>query len=109
VTGGWITHADRARWQLEAVRELAVILADCDTLPMITWTVACGGAVLAGRVNGPAPAGQMRATLGAWRQALVLDDCREWPGGRGTVRMHASGRHGGVLVRISACFYEEAR
>jgi hypothetical protein len=109
VTGGWVTGADRARWQLQAARELAVILGDCDRLPLITWTVASGGAVLAGRVNGPVPAGQARATFAAWREALALEDCREWPGGRGTVRLHASGRRGEVLVRISAAFFEEER
>jgi hypothetical protein len=109
VTGGWITRADRARWQLRAARELAAILAGCGDLPLITWTVASGGAVLSGKVNGPAPAGQVRATLAAWREALALEDFREWPGGRGTVRAHASGRRGEVLVRISAAFFEEER
>ena len=28
MTGGWITRADRERWQREAVRELAAILDD---------------------------------------------------------------------------------
>lgn len=110
VTGGRITHADRAGWQLQAARELAAILAACEALPLITWTVACGGAVLAGKVNGPAPAGQTRAVLAAWREALALGDCREWPGGRGAVRASASGRRdSGVLVRISAAFFEEER
>ena len=109
MTGGWITQADRGRWQLQAARELAVILGDHGGLPLITWTVSCGGAIVAGRVNGPAPAGQVRATFAAWREALGLDDCREWPGGRGTVRLHACGRHGEVLVRISASFFEEER
>ena len=109
MTGGWVTGADRARWQLQAARELAAILGDCDRLPLITWTVASGGAVLAGRVNGPVPAGQARVTFAAWREALALEDCREWPGGRGTVRLYASGRRGEVLVRISAAFFEEER
>lgn len=109
MTGGWITQADRARWQLQAARELAAILGGCGGLPLITWTVAPGGAVLAGKVNGPAPAGQVRAAFAAWREALALEDCREWPAGGGTVRMHASGRRGEVLVRISAAFFEEER
>jgi hypothetical protein len=109
VTGGWVTQADRARWQLQAARELAVILGDCAGLPLITWTVAAGGAVLAGKVNGPASAGQVRATFAAWREALALEECREWPGGRGTVRLHASGRRGEVRVRVSAAFFEEER
>ena len=110
MTGGWITQADRARWQLQAARELASILGGRDDLPLITWTVASGGAVLAGKVNGPAPAGQARAALAAWREALGLEDFREWPGGRGTVRASASGRRdSGVLVRVSAAFFEEER
>jgi hypothetical protein len=109
VRGGWITRADRARWQLQAARELAAILGECGDLPLITWTVGPGGGVLAGEVNGLAPAGQMRAALAAWREALALEDCREWPGGRGMVRLHASGRRGEVRVRISAAFFEEER
>lgn len=109
VTGGWITQAGRARWQLQAARELAAILGGCGDLPLITWTVAAGGAVLAGTVNGLVPAGQARAVLAAWREALALEDCREWPGGRGMVRVRACGRRGEVLVRISAAFLEEER
>ena len=93
MTGGWITQAGRAWWQLQAARELASVLAGCGDLPLVTWTVAAGGAVLA-----------------AWREAPGLEGCREWPGGHGTVRMHASGRReGGVLVRVSAGFFEEQR
>jgi hypothetical protein len=107
VTGGWITQAGRAGWQLRAARELTEILGDCGDLPLITWTVAAGGGVLAGRVNGLAPAGQVRAALAAWREALALADYREWTGG-GTVRPHASGRRGEVRVRISATVLEES-
>ncbi len=102
MTGGWVTQADRARWQLRAARELTVILGDCGGLPPISWTVAPGGAVLAGRVNGLAPAGQVRATLAAWREALALDGYREWPGGGGTIRLRACGQRHEVRVRISA-------
>ena len=42
VTGGWITRADRARWQRDAARELAAILGGCDGLPLIAWTVGAG-------------------------------------------------------------------
>ncbi len=35
VSGGWITQADRARWQRDAVRELAVILAGHPDLPVL--------------------------------------------------------------------------
>ena len=107
MTGGWITWADRARWQLGAARELAAILDDYGDLPLITWTVAAGGGVLAGQVNGLAPAGQVRAAHAAWREALALEEYREWPGG-GVARLHARGRRGEVQVRISATVFEEA-
>lgn len=109
MTGGWITHADRARWQHQAALALAEILAGCGGLPLITWTVAPAGLVLSAKVPWPAPAGQVRATLAAWREALGLEDYREWPGGGGTVRLHASGRRGEVRIRISASVFEEAR
>ena len=47
VTGGWITQADRSRWQQRAAAELAVILAAHPGIPVIAWTVtASGGALL---------------------------------------------------------------
>jgi hypothetical protein len=49
----------------------------------------------------------VRATLAAWRQALGLTDYREWPGGGGTTRLHASGQHREVRVRIFASVFEE--
>jgi hypothetical protein len=109
VTGGWITRADRAGWQLRAARELAAILDSRRGLPLISWTVTATGGVLAGNVNGLAPAGQVRAAHAAWREALALKDYREWPGGGGTVLLHASGRRGEVRVRISATVFEEPR
>jgi hypothetical protein len=108
VTGGWVTHADRSRRQLQAARELAVILGVVGDLPLLVWTVVPAGPLLAANLTGPAPAGQMRDTLAAWRVALGLEDYREWPGG-GTTRMHAAERRGEVRVRISASVFEEAR
>jgi hypothetical protein len=104
VSGGWITQADRARWQHQAALALAAILGNCGGLPLITWTIAPAGLVLSARVPGPAPAGQVRA-LKAWREALVLD-YREWPGG-GTTRLSAAGTRGQVRIRISASVLEE--
>jgi hypothetical protein len=114
VTGGWITQADRSRWQLLAARELAVILGDFGDLPLLAWTVVPAGPLLAARLAGPAPAGQapagqVRDALAAWREALGLEDYREWPGGGGTTRLHAAGRRGEVRVRIFASVFEEAR
>ena len=110
MTGGWITHADHVGWQVQAARELAVILGGCgDDLPLLSWTVIPAGPLLEARLTGPAPAGQARAALAAWRKALGLADYREWPGGGGTTRLHASGHHGEVRVRIFASVFEEAR
>jgi hypothetical protein len=107
VTGGWVTHADHARWQLQAARELAVILGDFGDLPLLTWTVIPAGPLLEARLTGPAPAGEARARVAAWREALGLEDYREWPGGRGTTRLHAKGLRGEVRVRILASVFEE--
>jgi len=109
VTGGWVTHADHARWQLQAARELAAILGGFGDLPLLVWTVVPAGPLLQARLIGPAPAGQVRDTLAAWREALGLQEYREWPGGGGTTRLHAAGRRGEVRVRMSASVFEEAR
>ena len=109
MTGGWVTQADRARWQLQAARELAVILGDFGGLPSLVWTVVPGGPLLSARLIGPVPAGRARSTLAAWREALGLEEYREWPGGGGTTRLHAAGRHGEVRVRIFASVFEETR
>ena len=106
MSGGWITQADRERWQHQAALALAAILGDCGGLPLITWTVTPAGLVLSARVPGPAPAGQVRATLAAWREALGLEDYREWPDG-GTTYLHAAGMRGEVRIRISAHVLEE--
>ena len=109
MSGGWVTHADHARWQLQAARELTLILSCCDGLPLLSWTVIPAGPLLEARLTGPAPAGQARGTLAEWREALGLEDYREWPGGGGTTRLHAAGRRGEVRVRIFASVFEEAR
>jgi hypothetical protein len=109
VSGGWVTQADQAGWQRQAALALAAILADCGDLPLLSWTVIPAGPLLEARLTGPAPAGQARAALGAWREALGLEDYREWPGGGGTMRLHAAGRRGGVRIRIFASVFEEER
>jgi len=109
VTGGWVTRADRSRWQLQAARELAVILGDFGDLRLLVWTVVPAGPVLAAKLVAPALAGQVRDTLTAWREALGLEDYREWPGGGGATRLQAAGRRGEVGARISASVFEEAR
>lgn len=99
-------RADQARWQCQAAAELGRILDAHPELPPIAWTVGPAGCVLAGRVNGLAPAGQVRATFGAWRAALGLEQYREQPGGAGMVFLHAAARRGGVKVRISATVFD---
>ena len=55
VTGGWITQADRDRWQRKAAAELAAILDAHPGLPLIAWTVDPSGGGLSGRIAGPVP------------------------------------------------------
>jgi hypothetical protein len=101
-----IAQADRARWQRQAASELCRILEECAGLPPVAWTVGPAGCLLAGRISGLAPAGQVRAAFTAWRAALALEDHREQPGGGGTVRLHAAARRGGVKVRVTATVFE---
>ena len=68
VTGGWITQADRSRWQQRAAAGLAVILAAHPGIPVIAWTVTASGGALCGQVL--APAAGRRGLFGPWRQAL---------------------------------------
>ncbi len=68
VTGGWITQADRSRWQQKAAAELAGILAAHPDLPLLAWTVTAFAGGLSGQVL--APAAGRRGLFGEWRQAL---------------------------------------
>ena len=97
-----ITGADRARWQRQAAAELAAILDAYPGLPAIAWTVGAAGCVLAGRVNGLAPAGHVRDVPGAWRAALVLAGYREHQLGGGATWLHAAARRDLVRVRLTA-------
>ena len=86
VTGGWITQADRARWQRQAAAELAAILDAHPGLPAIAWTVGPAGCVLAGRVNGLAPAGRVRDVFmpggrrWRWRSTASISSAAGRPG-----------------------------
>jgi hypothetical protein len=75
VTGGWITRADRERWQRDAVRELAAILDAHPGLPLIAWAVGPSGGSLSGRIAGAGT----RAAFTAWQQALGLEDVLKVP------------------------------
>jgi aryl-alcohol dehydrogenase-like predicted oxidoreductase len=105
VTGGWVTQADRSRWQQQAAAELAAILAEHPGIPVIAWTVTASGGALSGQVL--APAAGRRGLFGEWRQALGLDDVTETPSGTGAaVYLHARGGRGGVAVSVTATVFE---
>jgi hypothetical protein len=105
VTGGWITQADRARWQQRAASELAAILAAHPDLPVIAWTVTASGGALSGQVL--APAEGRRGLFGQWQRALGLDDATETPSATGTpVYLHARGARGGVAVSVAATVFD---
>ena len=78
VTGGWITQADRSRWQERAVAELGAILAAHPDLPVLAWTVTASGGALSGQVLAPA-AGSRRELFAQWQRALGLDEATETP------------------------------
>ena len=105
VTGGWITQADRSRWQQQAAAELAAILAAHPDIPVIAWTVTASGGALSGQVL--APAAGRRGLFAEWRQALGLDEATETPSGSGTpVYLHARGVRGGVAVSVTATVFD---
>jgi len=106
VTGGWITQADRSRWQQRAAAELAAILAAHPGIPVIAWTVTASGGALSGHVLAPA---EVRHGLFAeWRQALGLDEVTETPAAGGTaVYLHARGVRGGVSVSVTATVFDD--
>ena len=105
MTGGWITRADRSRWQQHAAAELAAILAAHPDIPVIAWTVTASGGALSGQVL--APAAGRRGLFGEWRQALGLDDVTEAPSANGmAVYLHARGVRGGVTVSVTATVFD---
>jgi hypothetical protein len=108
VTGGWITQADRSRWQRRAAAELAAILAAHPELPVIAWTVTASGGALSGQVL--VPAAGRRGMFGRWRQALGLDEVTETASRGGTpVYLHARGVRGGVAVSVTATIFGDGQ
>ena len=106
MTGGWITQADRSRWQQRAAAELAAILASHPDLPVIAWTVTASGGALSGQVL--APAAGRRGLSAEWRRALGLDEATETPSRNGTpVSLHACGVRGGVTVSVTATVFDD--
>jgi hypothetical protein len=107
VSGGWITRADRVRWQQRAAAELAAILAAHPDIPVIAWTVTASGGALSGQVL--VPAAGRRGLFAEWRQALGLDEVTETPSAAGTpVYLHARGVRGGVAVSVAAAVFDDA-
>ena len=105
VTGGWITQADRSRWQQRAAAELAAILAAHPGIAVLAWTVTASGGALSGWVL--APAAGRRVLFGQWRQALGPDEVTETPSTNGTaVYLHARGVRGGVTVSVTATVFD---
>ena len=105
VSGGWITQADRSRWQQRAAAELAAILDAHPGIPVIAWTVTASGGALSGQVL--VSAGR-RGLFRQWRQALGLDEVTETPSATGTpVYLHARGVRGGVTVSVTATVFDE--
>jgi hypothetical protein len=105
VSGGWITQADRSRWQQRAAAELAAIRDAHPGIPVIAWTVTAVGGALSGQVL--AAAGR-RGLFGQWRQALGLGELTETPSAGGTaVYLHARGVRGGVTISITATVFDD--
>jgi hypothetical protein len=106
VTGGWITQADRSRWQQRAAAELAAILAAHPGIRVIAWTITASGGALSGQVL--APAAGRRALFAEWRQVLGLDEVTETSSAGGTpVYLHARGVRGGVAVSVTATAFDD--
>jgi len=105
VTGGWVTQADRSRWQQRAAAELAFILAAHPGIAVLAWTVTASGGALSGQVL--APAAGRRVLFGQWRQALGLEEVTETPSAGGTaVYLHARGVRSGVPVSVTATVFD---
>jgi hypothetical protein len=98
-----VMQADRFHWQRAATRELAAILEAHPGLPAIAWSIGPAGA-LAGRINGlTASAAEVRATFGAWRDALGLNErARQLADDGPVTHLRASTRRGTVPVTITA-------
>ena len=105
MTAGWVTQADRSRWQQRAAAELASILAAHPGIAVLAWTVTASGGALSGRVL--APAAGRRVLFGQWRQALGLEEVTETPSAGGTaVYLHARGVRSGVPVSVTATVFD---
>lgn len=107
MTGGWVTQAGRARWPRQAAGEPGRILDAHPLLPAITWTAGPAGSVLAGQVNGLAPAARVREAFGLRQAAPALEERREHRLGSGSRWLHAAARRYHVTVRLTATVFDE--
>jgi hypothetical protein len=105
VSGGWITQADRSRWQQRAAGELAAILAAHPDIPVLAWTITASGGALSGQIL--VPGAGRRGLFGQWHRALGLDEVTETPSRTGPpVYLHARGVRGGVTVSVAATVFD---
>ena len=109
MTGGWISQADRSRWQQRAAAELAVILAAHPDLPVIAWTVTASGGALSGQVLAPAAGRRgLFGAMAAWRWGWTRSP-RSRPRAGRPVYLHARGIRGGVTVSVAATVFDAKR
>ena len=107
MTGGWITQADRSRWQERAAAELGAILAAHPGIPVIAWTVTASGGALSGQVLAPAAVGG-RELFAQWQAGAGPGRGHRDPGPGGTpVYLHARGILGGVSVSVTATVFDD--
>jgi hypothetical protein len=100
------SQADQSRWQRRAAAELSAILQAHPGLPIIAWTVCSAGAKLVGRVNGLAPASDVRAVYEIWRTTLSLTEHREHATGSATY-LNAATNRDRVRLALSATAFDE--
>ncbi len=106
MSGGWITQADRSRWQQRASAELAAILDAHPDIPVIAWTVTASGGALSGQVL--IPAAGRRGLFGQWQRALGVDEVTEIASATGTpIYLRARGVRGGVAVSVTATVFDD--
>jgi hypothetical protein len=109
VTGGWITQADRSRWQQRAAAELVAILAAHPDIPVLAWTVTASGGALSGQVLA-SDEDNRRGLFGQWQRALGLEEVTETPSAGGTpVYLHARGVRGGIAVSVAATVFDDGK
>jgi hypothetical protein len=97
----WVTQADRARWQQQALAELSAILAAHPGLPAISWTITPSGG-LTGQALVPGDPHGSRELFTAWREALELHDVRETTMGDGTCYVRVQTSRGTIRVTLTA-------